>query len=275
MKAKQILFAVSLIPLALYIYQGPIYVLAANYIELPALMRGTIFNTFLIFTVSLTHAIYTLGWRHTLAFLLITFFVCWGYEQIGVETSLVYGSYYYTDYLGPKLGHVPLLIPIAWFMMIYPSYIMANLIGQDCAIGTEQKISWVLWLSVLSAFIMTAWDLIIDPVLTSNPFEAWVWTQDGIYFHIPAQNFIGWLLTTFTVYLIYRILEIRWIPEPMLKPTRTLVLIPLIIYASLMIDSGFSGFGPKALPVIAIFVMGIPLLMAFTCWLRYQAPENT
>lgn len=267
MNTKQILLAVSLIALAVYLYQ--IFLILAS---LPPL-GGVGFTTLLTFSVSLTHAIYTLGWRHTLAFLAICFAVSWSYEQVGVATGWIYGPYYYTDYLGIKLGHVPLLIPMAWFMVIYPSYIMANLIGQDCVIGTPQKSIWWLWLSLLSSFIMTAWDLVVDPLLTLQPYEAWVWTEGGSYFGIPAQNFGGWLVTTFTVYLIYRAVEMRWRPAPMLQLTRSLAAIPLILYGSLIVLDGFSGNGPEPLPIIAIFAMGGPLLMAIARWARYRVPE--
>jgi uncharacterized membrane protein len=36
-------------------------------------------------------------------------------------------DYHYTDQLGYKfLGLVPLLIPIAWFMLSYPSFIITS-----------------------------------------------------------------------------------------------------------------------------------------------------
>ncbi|MEI9965945.1 MAG: carotenoid biosynthesis protein [Caulobacteraceae bacterium] len=40
-------------------------------------------------------------------------------EEAGVRTGLVFGHYHYSDLLGHRLGHVPLLIPLGWFMMVY------------------------------------------------------------------------------------------------------------------------------------------------------------
>ena len=127
-----------------------------------------------------------LGWRHTLLFFGITVAVSWSYEHVGVETGLIYGAYHYTDALGLKLGLVPIIIPIAWFMMIYPSYILANLIGSGRQMIMREKnknnnnnnrtsLAQILWLSFLSAVIMTAWDLVVDPYLSGPTERAWIW----------------------------------------------------------------------------------------------------
>ena len=76
---------------------------------------------------------------HTLLFFGITVAVSWSYEHVGVETGLIDGAYHYTDALGLKLGLVPIIIPIAWFMMIYPSYILANLIGSGRQMIMREK----------------------------------------------------------------------------------------------------------------------------------------
>ena len=74
-----------------------------------------------------------------------------------VATGAIYGPYHYTNQLGPKLGHVPLLIPIAWFMLIYPSYVIANLIADGQPTGTRGRLGRLLGLAFLSAMVMTAW----------------------------------------------------------------------------------------------------------------------
>jgi len=66
------------------------------------------------------------GWRRTGLFFATAAVVSYLLEEIGVRSGLVYGPYQYSDMLGPKLGHVPVLIPLAWFMMIYPSWMTAR-----------------------------------------------------------------------------------------------------------------------------------------------------
>ena len=62
-----------------------------------------------------------------LRLLALVFVVSLLFESVGVATGWVYGPYHYTDKLGPKfLGLVPYLIPVAWFMMSYPSFVIAD-----------------------------------------------------------------------------------------------------------------------------------------------------
>ena len=173
--------------LALFIYSSVIRpLLEPLFPELPRIPGGIGIKTLFLMLFSIFHAAYVLGWRHTLLFFGITVAVSWSYEHVGVETGLIYGAYHYTDALGLKLGLVPIIIPIAWFMMIYPSYILANLIGSGRQMIMREKnknnnnnnrtsLAQILWLSFLSAVIMTAWDLVVDPYLSGPTERAWIW----------------------------------------------------------------------------------------------------
>jgi uncharacterized membrane protein len=82
--------------------------------------------------------------------------------------------YHYTDKLGYQfLWLAPLLIPIAWFMLSYPSFIIANrLIPPGKSLW-----AWRLSVAAVGAVIMTAWDLAIDPVMVAG--EHWIWENQG------------------------------------------------------------------------------------------------
>jgi putative membrane protein len=161
----------------------------------------------------LWHASTALGVRLMLAFFAITALTSWGFEEIGVATGLIYGPYHYTSALGPWLGSVPILIPFAWFVMVYPTYILANLVADGWPIGTPGRRGDLVRLALLSALLMTAWDLVLDPILSGPSVGAWVWDQGGPFFGVPLQNYVGWIATTFTVYLLYRSAERRWPPH--------------------------------------------------------------
>jgi putative membrane protein len=126
-------------------------------------------------------------------------------ESVGVATGWVFGGYHYTADFGPRIFNlVPYLIPVNWFMMLYPSYIMAERIFQG------EGNNWKQWLSVaaIGGFIMTAWDLAMDPVMVARGH--WVWESEGAYFGIPIQNYFGWWMTSFTILVIYGWLSQRW-----------------------------------------------------------------
>ncbi len=231
------------------------------FVALPELPGGHGTSTLIFLLVSLFHALHALGWRHTLIFFTLSTAISWAFEQVGVATGAIYGPYHYTDVLGIKLGHVPVLIPLAWFMMIYPSYVIANLIADGQPIGTRGGLMRVVWLALLGAMIVTAWDLVMDPFMSGAQMQAWVWEQGGDYFGVPVQNFWGWLLTTFTVYLAYRLWERRSKPRPASPLSLPIAALPVLAYSSMLIPYVISvEAGP--LRVIATFAMGLPVIAA-------------
>jgi uncharacterized membrane protein len=259
---RRILLGLSTFFLIVFVYEGAVRLLLQPWIALPSFMGSVNAQTLILVLFSVTHALYALGWRHTLVFFTVSAVISWAFEQVGVATGAIYGPYHYTDVLGVKLGHVPLLIPLAWFMMIYPSYVIANLIADDQPTGSRGSLKHIVWLSFLSAAVMTAWDLVVDPLLSGPNVKAWIWEQGGPYFGIPIQNYIGWMLTTFTVYLLYRSFERRVSLRPIGPVTTAIAAMPLIAYGAIMISNSLAG--PEAVRVIGPFVMGLALIAAAT-----------
>ncbi len=107
----------------------------------------------------------------------------WGLEAVGSATGFPFGAYHYTERLQPQLAHVPLLIPLAWLMMLPPAWA----VGQRLSRGRSRLV-----FVVLSALAFTAWDLCLDPQMVR--WGLWVWEQPGGYFGIPWVNYLGWLL---------------------------------------------------------------------------------
>ena len=160
------------------------------------------------FTFALVHAGRREGWGRALWLLVLVFVVSLLFESVGVATGWVYGPYHYTNQLGPKfLGLVPYLIPVAWFMMSYPSFVIAGWL-----VPTTWK-PWqrVLGVAALGGLAMTAWDLAMDPVMVAG--GNWVWDVHGGYFGIPLQNFWGWWLTVFTTFALYQWIFRKGIPS--------------------------------------------------------------
>jgi uncharacterized membrane protein len=248
--------------LAVFAYDGVLRLLLIGLVRLPKLPSELTLLTAFLALFSLLQAWYSLGGRLTAAFFALSAAISWAYEQAGVATGLVYGAYHYTDYLGSKLGHVPLLIPLAWFMMIYPSYVLANLAIQSRPTGTPPGAWPLLRLAVVSAVVMTAWDLIVDPLLSGPDARAWIWEDGGPYFGIPIQNYFGWLLTTFTVYLVYRALEQRAGPAPLGPLPPTVAAMPVAAYGLMLAADLLSGVVPAGAAAVGTVAMGIPLVAA-------------
>jgi putative membrane protein len=263
--------------LAVFAYDAVVRPALLGLVALPLVPGGLKVLTLILTFFSVAHAWYSLGGRATAIFFGLSALISWGYEQVGVMTGLVFGAYHYTDYLGPKLGDVPLLIPLAWFMMIYPSYVTANLIGAGHAEVTGGGVRGLIRLAAISAVVMTAWDLVIDPILSGPSARAWIWETGGPYFGIPIQNYWGWLLTTFTVYLAYRWLARRWAGDGVAQSRAGAAhpgaadpraahpvawALPVAAYGLMLLADLLSGAAPAGLVVIGPIAMGLPLVLA-------------
>src|SRR5690606_38376651 len=93
-----------------------------------AIVPGTILTTLFQFSASAFVVTMRWGWRRTLLMLLVAAGITWAFEAVGTATGFPFGAYTYTDKLQPQIAHVPLLIPLAWFMMLPASWLMASLI---------------------------------------------------------------------------------------------------------------------------------------------------
>ena len=121
-------------------------------------------------------------------------------ENVGVRTGFPFGSYYFTDLMGPKLFVVPIQLGLAYLGMAYLSWTLGRVIlGNMRSPVTGSR---VVTLPLIAAFVMVAWDLSQDPVW-STVLHLWIWRQGGVYFGVPVSNFLGWYLTVYVFYQLF------------------------------------------------------------------------
>jgi len=206
-------------------------------IKLPGLLIGDAGPCLLLVVMGMVHCRRIFGTRAMALFAALTLVLSWCWEYIAVETSLMHGAYEYTDKMGWKLGHVPLLIPFAWLSMLYPAHIIARVIldggvlhvsalpippsqrrrpstgrkrkqqfatglgSEECPLSVWRFAQRTLLLSTLTSLVMTAWDLPMDPVMVEEGY--WVWKDGGAFFGVPVQNFVGWFLLGFLICALF------------------------------------------------------------------------
>jgi len=186
------------------------------------------------------------GFNRTLAAFGVVALIGWGAEFIGHRTGFPFGPYVYTDALQPQLGGVPLLIPIAWWMLLPSSWTMAQLI-----VGERQRWWHHLAFVGVSALALTAWDLFLDPQMVAWGF--WVWENPVGYFGIPWTNFAGWLLVSATITALVR-------PRP-LDPQPLAFLYGVVWFLQ---SIGLGVFWGKVGPaVVGSLAMGAVMLLAY------------
>lgn len=201
-----------------------------------------------------------LGWRRVLTFFVLATTLSLSIELLGTGTGWPFGAYEYTSGLGFKiLGRVPYSIPLSWFYMGLASYLLAGLAVQGRGqrpSGTHQRGLLRTAMGVLlGAWLLVVWDLVLDPAMAheSLPVKFWVWNQQGPYFGMPVQNFIGWAGTA----LLFMGLS-RWLWRVDPERERVSPWIPLGIYvANTVFAAVLSASVGLWAPIVLAVVLGL------------------
>jgi len=192
----------------------------------------------------LAYGLAALGPRRTIVFFLAATIVSAAAELTGTKTGWPFGGYAYTDFLGPKLlGRVPFPIPLSWFAMGFAAFVIADAIVVTR--GLRPRVGSAI---VLAAWLLTAWDLVLDPSMAAPQLayvHFWVWHEHGPYFGMPLRNLAGWFATGLTFIALGRALW-REPVAPLAPP-----LLPFVVYAIgvvwSMIIAVYAGMWPTAL----------------------------
>ncbi|RUS31102.1 hypothetical protein BC938DRAFT_478460 [Jimgerdemannia flammicorona] len=170
--------------------------------------------------------------------------------------------------LAPLLGTQPLG---------YASLILTDIITFGSARRTlhthRTTVPQLPLLALLDAMLFTSYDLCIDPVSTAAKLYFWKDAADHpelTYFGVPVQNYVGWMCTMGTFFLVYRTIEHFVPPREDDEKGRKgeeeeegslFVWAPVLAFvfnlAWLVAQAG-----SNALRVVMIAAMGVPALMA-------------
>jgi len=165
------------------------------------------------------HGAALLGRRAILTFFLLFLVVGSLIENLGVMTGFPFGHYYFTDCLGPKLFHVPILLGLAYLGVGYLSWTLALLILGNRNAQSSLTGFRVVALPLVASFVMVGWDLSQDSVWSTIQ-RCWIWLGGGSYFGVPVSNFLGWYLTVYLFYQLFALyLRRRSIPPNALPST--------------------------------------------------------
>lgn len=132
----------------------------------------------------------SIGAQATARFFLVAVVVSSGFELLGTGTGWPFGAYHYLSGLGFKLGgRVPFSIPLSWFYASFSSWMLAR-----SALGRLGRRSLAAEIA-LGAWLLTAWDLVLDPAMSHPdlPVRFWIWDKPGQYLGMPLINLAGWV----------------------------------------------------------------------------------
>lgn len=120
-----------------------------------------------------------------------------GVEMIGINTGMLFGNYSYGKVLGFKVQHVPVLIGINWFIIIYCSGISIhtllvkaiNRVSEDT--GKNPMALKALSVIIDGATLAVFFDWLMEPVAIKLGY--WTWEGDG---SVPFYNYLCWFLAS-------------------------------------------------------------------------------
>lgn len=201
------------------------------------------------------------AWGERRAIRLAAFVILFGWlaEYIGHTTGFPFGGYAYTDRLQPQIGGVPILIPIAWLMMMPSAWAVADVL-------LKGRRGWRF--VALSALAFTVWDLFLDPQMVL--WNVWRFDDPGTmnYLGIPISNYLGWLLVSGLITaLADRVFRVRDLPLPPL----------LLIYTITWVLQTIGQIVFWGLPISGIIggaAMGVFVIAAWRAFLRRGAGEG-
>ncbi|GIV81792.1 MAG: hypothetical protein KatS3mg051_1146 [Anaerolineae bacterium] len=170
----------------------------------------------------------------------------WAVEAIGAATGVPFGHYDYTEALQPQLLGVPLLIPVAWLMMLPPAWAVSAALRPVAEGGGGR-----LGLAALSGAVFTAWDLYLDPQMVAHGL--WQWEHPGGYFGIPWVNFLGWWATA---------TALTWLVNPRDLPRRPLLIVYTLVWLFQAVGLGILWEQPGP-ALVGLLGMGIWALAAW------------
>jgi putative membrane protein len=150
------------------------------------LQRGILAAVVIQVTTVLIILYNTWGLRRTISVFCLVVGLTYFAELLGITIGLPFGKYHYTAGLQPQIAGVPMLIPLAWMMMMPPAWAIAQLITHR----SGRALSFL----VVAGLAFTTWDLFLDPQMVAWDF--WHWEIPGLYFGIPWSNYVGWILVS-------------------------------------------------------------------------------
>jgi uncharacterized membrane protein len=207
-------------------------------------------------TLSVVHAWLSRGRRTGVGVLLLVAGTAVAFESVGLATGFPYGRYSYSDTLGPTLLGVPFLVPLAWLMMAWPSWLLAELLTRSA-----RRSRTVARIAVAAA-VFAGWDVILDPQMVQAGYWTWAHPEPGLpgIDTVPLTNLAGWLLAGAVLMTLLDLLVRRLaVPGgPRIGPAAPLIALGWMTLGGALAHAGWLGLPGSAAwgAALAVPVLG-------------------
>jgi len=201
--------------------------------------------------VSVSHAAISRGLRTGLGVLALVAAVAVLLEALGLSTGFPYGEYTYSDTLGPTLLGVPFLVPLAWLLMAWPSWVLAaRLVPGSRPVRV-----------LVAAYVFAAWDVVLDPQLVQAGYWRWAHPSPGLpgIDTVPLTNLAGWLVAGLLLMALLDLLVARTAQPPAIGDAAPLLTLGWMTLGGALAHATWLG-----LPGSAVWgvLLALPVLVA-------------
>lgn len=219
----------------------------------------------LLFALVAVHAKLMLGsWKLSLEMLFSGWLLAYAVEEFAIRLT---GFYYFTELMGPKLDVIPIALPCLWVAYIYAAWFVTNLILDGSPLPKDFGLPRIIAGAVVGVLVLTAIDLIADPIAVDNKW--WVWVHEGKYFGVPLLNFLcGWFPIGGMTFLLHAF-QLKREETPALeersKGIQLLSILPVLFYGMFAVMFMLYNF-EHTLGLVSLFALGIPFTVALWKW---------
>ncbi|MGZ4565636.1 MAG: carotenoid biosynthesis protein [Blastococcus sp.] len=208
--------------------------------------------------LSVVHAAVSRGGRTAAGVLLLVAVTAIGFESLGLANGFPYGRYTYGDALGPTLLGVPFLVPLAWLMMAWPSWLLAELLTRGVRAGLRRPVR-----IGVAAAVFAGWDVVLDPQLVQAGYWTWAHPHPGLpgIGTVPLTNLAGWLVAGLVLMTALDVLVAR---SSVTDAPRVDATAPMVVLGWMTLGGALAQVGWLGLPGSAAWGVGlaVPVVVA-------------
>jgi putative membrane protein len=193
--------------------------------------------------LSVVHAGLSRGARTGLAVLLLVTVIAVAFEAVGLATGVPYGDYTYSDALGPTLLGVPFLVPLAWLMLAWPSWLLAERLARQVRPARRRAAR-----IAVAAGVFAAWDVVLDPQMVQAGYWTWTNPRPGLpgIDTVPLTNLAGWLLAGAVLMALLDLLVARIAGTPRIGAAAPLLALAWMTLGGALAHAGWLGLPGSA-----------------------------
>jgi len=105
-------------------------------------------------------------------------------EAVGLQTGKIFGTYHYGRSLGPKVLDVPIVMGLAWLILVYCTGIMVKNLNFHYLVKAG-----------IAAAMIVMFDVLMEPV--AMKFGMWGWENR----RVPVLNYAAWFVISYIALL--------------------------------------------------------------------------